>query len=69
MGHPFSKFSLSAAAPTVIQSSQETTVVCHTCNTKINTLLKTPNGHICPGCYKRIYINPALTQRKLTNAA
>lgn len=44
--------------PPVLESNQECTVICSTCNTTTTTLLTTPFGLICPGCYKRIVIKP-----------
>lgn len=40
---------------TVLYSSQETTVVCSTCHSTVKTLLTTPYGKLCPGCFKSVH--------------
>lgn len=52
MGHPApQKYATISIVP-----SEVPIVLCSTCNTTTNTVLRTPYGFLCPSCYKALFI-------------
>lgn len=62
MGH------LSDLAPVrlvMLNSSQESTVVCTKCHSTVKTLLTTPHGKLCPGCFKLVHFIESDSSKKI----
>lgn len=43
----------------------EATMPCTNCPNKSTSVIKTPNGYICPDCYKRLYVEPTFQKVKI----
>lgn len=61
MGH-------ATSTPHVIHSTQEPAVICQPCGTTSNTIIRTPHGNLCPGCYKLLYSIPTSKPKELVAA-